>query len=86
MNRSILFTLPDGADTSTRCKQKHHFVLGNPQPLRLTGDFVGPMPYFDLFRATLNRGEDQTSPRRVVTPFADHQQRLLSRVLDRKKR
>jgi hypothetical protein len=85
MNRSILFTLPDGADTSIRCKRKHHFVLGNPQLLKLTGDFVGPVPYFELLRATLNIGEDQTRPRRILTPFSDHQQLLLSRVSNRRK-
>jgi hypothetical protein len=86
MNRSILFTLPDGADTSIRCKQKHHFVLGNPQLLKLTGDFVGPVPYFHLLRATLSIDEDRTRPRRILTPFSDHQQRLLSRVSNRRKR
>lgn len=86
MDRSILFTLPEGADTSVHCKQKHHFVLGNPQPLKLTGDYVGPVPYFDLLGATLSMGEDETPPRRILTPFSDHQQRLLSRVSNRRRR
>lgn len=80
MNRSILFTLPDCAELSVRCKQKHHFVLGNPQPLKVKGDYVGPVPYFDLLRATLGIAEDRTRPHRILTPFSDHQQRLLSRL------
>lgn len=86
MNRSILFTLPGGADPSVRCKEKHHFVLGNPRALKVTGDYVGPVPYFDLLRATLGIAEDRTPPRRILTPFSDHQQRLLSRLSSPRRR
>lgn len=84
MNRSILFTLPEDADASARCGQKHHFVLGNPQLLKLTGGYVGPVPYFDLLRAILSIGEDEPRRGRILTPFSDHQRRLLGRLSNRR--
>src|SRR6185437_5070015 len=86
LNRSILFTLFDVAETSTNCKQKHHFVIGNPRLLKLTGDVVGPVPFFDLLRATLSKIEGPAPTRRILTPFYDHQQRLLRRASNQRGR
>ena len=86
MGRSILFTPPEDKETAARCKQKHHFVLGSPLLLKLTGEDVGPIPFFDLVRATQSYVETQGRRPRIVTPFADYKQRLLDRIAMEKRR
>jgi hypothetical protein len=79
-DRSILFTpftLTD-APTTDRCREKWHLVVGMPAMLTLTSDELDPIPSFDIFRAILASHEVPAKPSRLVTPYADYQQRLLA--------
>jgi hypothetical protein len=86
MGRSILFTAPKFAEAALACKEKHHFALGTPRLLKLTGPDVGPMPVFDLGRAALSSARAPIRRSRIITPFADFQQRLLERVWIKQRR
>jgi len=86
MGRSILFTPPQFREYPFRCKERHHFVLGTPLLLKLKGDDVGPIEFFDLARATLRTVQAPTRRSRIVTPFADFQRRLLERLAIKQRR
>jgi hypothetical protein len=83
---SIIFSLPDAPEKSDRCREPHHFGIGKPSYLKLSSDKFGPIPSFDLFRAIMVRREIPRRQSRIVTPFADHQKRLLDRAAAAKKR
>ena len=80
--KSILFSLPEvrGAER-LRCRQTHHFAIGQPTLLQVSGEDIGPVPLSDLFRALGGRlpQPDRRAPR-VVSPFLAHRQRLMARV------
>jgi len=86
MGRSIVFTPPRIPGFPFRCNERHHFVLGTPLLLKLKGDDVGPMAFFDLARAALRKVEAPTRLSRVITPFADFQRRLEERLRIKQRR
>ena len=83
--RSILFSLPVDA-TQMTCKVKYHFVTGTPRYLKLLGDHAGPVALFDLARAFIEMHEPPPRRRRVLSPFAAHQQRLADQARRKGKR
>lgn len=81
MGKSIIFSLPVDRGHDFQCDKKHHFAIGTPSLLRLSNDWgVGPIPKFDLFRAIMGAKETPRRRSRILSPFAEHQQRLLERA------
>jgi hypothetical protein len=81
MGKSIIFSLPVDRGHDFQCDEKHHFAIGTPSFLRLLNDWAGPIPSFDLFRAIMGAKETPRRSSRILSPFAEHQQRLLRRAV-----
>lgn len=79
--KDIVFTLPADPNEDNPCQEAFHFGIGVPAPLKtLPGALFGPIPEVDLLRAMMANGEPRVRQSRIVSPFAAHQQRLVSRV------
>jgi hypothetical protein len=78
---SILFSLPEMRGSERfRCGQTHHFAIGQPTLLRVSGEDIGPVPLSDLFRAHGARRPPPERRPRILSPFLAHRQSLEARV------
>jgi hypothetical protein len=79
--KDIVFTLPTDPNEENPCQEVFHFGIGLPAPLKiLPGASLGPIPEVDLLRAMMANGKPRVRQSRIVSPFAAHQQRLISRA------
>jgi hypothetical protein len=79
--KDIVFTLPVDPDEGDPCEEAFHFGIGAPALLKtLSPELLGPIPAVDLLRAMMAKGKPRVRQSRIVSPFAAHQQRLMSRA------
>ncbi len=79
-DNDIMFSLT--TDDRFPCNIRHHFAIGTPSLLTLLNDDgFGPIPKMDLFRAIFAWKCPPERRSRILSPFAEHQQRLTERAI-----
>jgi hypothetical protein len=76
----IVFALPHETNERPSCGVTHHFAIGKPAPLRTSDDSLGPMSMIDLARAMMAGSGMPSKKSRILSPFAAHNDRLMSRA------